>query len=320
MVDDPIRRRRNNWFRGISSPARALRRSPPLSTGRSRRCGTARMLIRCGAQSNLMQVDELQATISRPLPSHREARYSPLSRRSAGWCCCKRCRQPTMKATVRIIEIAELVGVSHQRVNRSPTRPRSPVRFEREGQSRLWIGDGPTWAKVWRRWRRWVCGTVRHGCGPRRVLVPGPDAIPLLIAGSSGADDGFERRPPPWQWHGGCLMRRPVSPVPLSCAFLTLLSHPSHQIAGVDSISLVISLVLRPSPTYSRRQSDQRIMSLIRSQVDDLRRCTTNRSWHRPAPTGRTNTGSPHVHRGGRCEQRVSINDGKRPAPRRRRR
>ncbi len=44
----------------------------------------------------------------------------------------------------------------------------------------------------------------------------------------------------------------PVSPVPLSCAFLALLSHPSHQIAGVDSISLVISLVLsrhgRPIP------------------------------------------------------------------------
>ncbi len=35
----------------------------------------------------------------------------------------------------------------------------------------------------------------------------------------------------------------PVSAVPLSCAFLALLSHPSHQIAGVDSISLVISLV-----------------------------------------------------------------------------
>jgi hypothetical protein len=30
----------------------------------------------------------------------------------------------------------------------------------------------------------------------------------------------------------------------LSCAFLALLSHPSHEIAGVDSISLVISLVL----------------------------------------------------------------------------
>ncbi len=34
-----------------------------------------------------------------------------------------------------------------------------------------------------------------------------------------------------------------VSAAPLSCAFLALLSHPSHQIAGVDSVSLVISLV-----------------------------------------------------------------------------
>jgi hypothetical protein len=31
--------------------------------------------------------------------------------------------------------------------------------------------------------------------------------------------------------------------VPLSCTFLAPLSHVSHQIAGVDSISLVISLV-----------------------------------------------------------------------------
>jgi hypothetical protein len=43
----------------------------------------------------------------------------------------------------------------------------------------------------------------------------------------------------------------PVSPVPLSCAFLALLSHPSHQIAGVDSISLVISLVLPPTADLS---------------------------------------------------------------------
>jgi hypothetical protein len=31
--------------------------------------------------------------------------------------------------------------------------------------------------------------------------------------------------------------------VALTCTFLSLLSHPSQQIAGVDSISLVISLV-----------------------------------------------------------------------------
>jgi hypothetical protein len=35
----------------------------------------------------------------------------------------------------------------------------------------------------------------------------------------------------------------PISAVSLSCTFLTLWSHASHQIAGVDSISLVISLV-----------------------------------------------------------------------------
>jgi hypothetical protein len=47
----------------------------------------------------------------------------------------------------------------------------------------------------------------------------------------------------------------PVSPVPLSCAFLALLSHPSHQIAGVDSISLVVSLVLRHArPIRERRR------------------------------------------------------------------
>jgi hypothetical protein len=34
--------------------------------------------------------------------------------------------------------------------------------------------------------------------------------------------------------------------VPLTCTFLALLSHPSHQMAGVDSISLVISLVASP--------------------------------------------------------------------------
>src|SRR6266545_3347217 len=36
----------------------------------------------------------------------------------------------------------------------------------------------------------------------------------------------------------------PVSTVSLGCTFLALLSHASHQIAGVDPISLVISLVL----------------------------------------------------------------------------
>jgi len=41
----------------------------------------------------------------------------------------------------------------------------------------------------------------------------------------------------------------PVSPVLLTCTFLALSSHCSHQIAGVDSISLVIALVLHRRPT-----------------------------------------------------------------------
>src|SRR5919106_3387630 len=45
----------------------------------------------------------------------------------------------------------------------------------------------------------------------------------------------------------------PVSAVPLSRTFLALLSHPSHQIAGVDSVSLVISLVGGPRGWLSRR-------------------------------------------------------------------
>jgi hypothetical protein len=43
-----------------------------------------------------------------------------------------------LKATVRIIEIAELVGVSHQQANKIADAPGFPSPVEREGQSRLW--------------------------------------------------------------------------------------------------------------------------------------------------------------------------------------
>ena len=78
-----------------------------------------------------------------------------------------------MKATVRIIEIAELVGVSHQQANKIADAPGFPSPVRTRGIEPV-VGSATvqTWAKVWRRWRRWVCGTVRHGCGPRRVLVP----------------------------------------------------------------------------------------------------------------------------------------------------
>ena len=43
-----------------------------------------------------------------------------------------------LKATVRIIEITELVGVSHQQANKIADAPGFPSPVEREGQSRLW--------------------------------------------------------------------------------------------------------------------------------------------------------------------------------------
>jgi hypothetical protein len=66
----------------------------------------------------------------------------------------------------------------------------------------------------------------------------------------------------------------PVSAVSLTCMFLALLSHPSQQIAGVDSISLVISLVFTGRAAGAGGASgddDQRIMSLIQG-LGDLRR------------------------------------------------
>jgi hypothetical protein len=49
---------------------------------------------------------------------------------------------------------------------------------------------------------------------------------------------------------------QPVSAVALSCTFLSVLSHPSHQIAGVDSISWVISLVQRVVVDHRRLSRD----------------------------------------------------------------
>jgi hypothetical protein len=57
-------------------------------------------------------------------------------------------------------------------------------------------------------------------------------------------DDGIRTRDPHlgnWMVVVSCVST--VSAVPLSCTFLAPLSHVSHQIAGVDSISFVISLV-----------------------------------------------------------------------------
>jgi predicted DNA-binding transcriptional regulator AlpA len=58
--------------------------------------------------------------------------------------------------TVRITEIAELLGVSHQRASRIADAPGFPTPVGREGQSRLWDRrEVVAWAKVWRREKPW---------------------------------------------------------------------------------------------------------------------------------------------------------------------
>ena len=80
----------------------------------------------------MRQVDELQASASRPLPlSHRKARVFPVEPSIARFGVAANdllTRMDEMpKATVRIIEIAELLGVSHQRASKIAEEPRSEV-------------------------------------------------------------------------------------------------------------------------------------------------------------------------------------------------
>jgi predicted DNA-binding transcriptional regulator AlpA len=58
--------------------------------------------------------------------------------------------------TIRVIEIADLLGVSHQRASRIADEPGFPRPIGREGQSRLWDWrEVAGWAKVWRREKPW---------------------------------------------------------------------------------------------------------------------------------------------------------------------
>ena len=58
--------------------------------------------------------------------------------------------------TIRVVEIAELLGVSKQRVHQIADEDGFPAPVGREGQSRVWNRREVTaWAKHWRREKPW---------------------------------------------------------------------------------------------------------------------------------------------------------------------
>jgi predicted DNA-binding transcriptional regulator AlpA len=60
------------------------------------------------------------------------------------------------KVTVRIVEIAEILGLSKQRASKIADSGGFPAPVGRNGQSRLWDRREVTaWAKVWRREKPW---------------------------------------------------------------------------------------------------------------------------------------------------------------------
>ena len=65
-----------------------------------------------------------------------------------------------LKATVRIIEIAELVGVSHQQANKIADAPGFQVRSNARDRAGCGIGGGPDLGKGLAAWE--ALG-VRHG-------------------------------------------------------------------------------------------------------------------------------------------------------------
>jgi predicted DNA-binding transcriptional regulator AlpA len=62
----------------------------------------------------------------------------------------------TKAATVRLIEIAELLGVSKQRAHQIADELGFPSPVERDGRSRLWSRrEVAAWAKAWRSANPW---------------------------------------------------------------------------------------------------------------------------------------------------------------------
>ena len=60
------------------------------------------------------------------------------------------------KATVRVVEIAELLGVSKQRAHQIADKDGFPTPVAEDGRGRMWDQrEVMAWAKTWRREKPW---------------------------------------------------------------------------------------------------------------------------------------------------------------------
>jgi predicted DNA-binding transcriptional regulator AlpA len=59
-------------------------------------------------------------------------------------------------SSVRLVEIAELLGVSKQRAHQLADEPGFPAPVERDGRGRLWDQrEIQSWARAWRKAQPW---------------------------------------------------------------------------------------------------------------------------------------------------------------------
>jgi predicted DNA-binding transcriptional regulator AlpA len=148
--------------------------------------------------------------------------------------------------TVRIVEIAELLGVSHQRASKIADKSEFPAPVGREGQSRLWDRrEVAAWARKWRKEKPWRLGEElepvlrasdherrrdRRVIGRRlgvRYILTSPGRKEVSGGGHSLPVAPGERRPPALLDTGRC---QPVHlPTPLAGS-----SHVRQQASGIE--------------------------------------------------------------------------------------
>jgi predicted DNA-binding transcriptional regulator AlpA len=63
---------------------------------------------------------------------------------------------PKTRPSIRLVEIAELLGVSKQRAHQLADEPGFPAPVERDGRGRLWDQrEIQSWARAWRKAQPW---------------------------------------------------------------------------------------------------------------------------------------------------------------------